>query len=744
MLSLGPGSSCDVCLEPFTENDKAPCSIPCGHVFCSTCLQSVERPTCPLCRQPFQARHIIKLHVDVESLRPPAAPHSLSAHSSPDETARHLQERIIILASSGATEEQTTQLTADCKGFLASVPKKMYADLRTAVNMLIYIAHVKKLYRTERQQTAALGRSNEGLSQELDRIKASVEALKLERRRLEQNAQADRDNAAAEHARIQEQLSKVEGQLVLMTEYNETAQNQLVLLNEELQRLRLEAEFSSPEGDSPADIPSDYPPELPQPALQWAPYPADLDRDPSAPFFTPWESVIEAQLPVVQDPCPPQDNKAVSMIPSTALPLCGAAGCPHSCNCTQIYLFSPGAQARAAAGNLARFGDSFQSGISLMREKRSRSRSRSLSRPRSRSLSRAPSPSASASPPEAMALSLNIPSSNPHAYALRGRLQDLLTDPSAPLSTSLPNMSSAHLPASPSPLAHEFRQSPSSSTRAPASRASPSPLPVPQPQPTSAGMTSSKTQLHPPMTYSGASSSRAPHPPMLYKAKEPASASAIHPPMVNSGGLTRERPSPSKSQTYPNPSLHPPMIYGPPTTPSPLPIDTRPPLYRSTSSTVSAESTPARPLSDKEKRRAEKSAARHPPMILPPSPSPASSSSSLSSTRMPAPPVVHAASASAYLQQQAPNPPAMPQPQPPQANKGATNSSSFTVLDRHIRQTERDVIAAYNTPGTNPSPAKPGPAPAQSSTHQSKSSSTRRIHTSGPTMQMAAADALLA
>ena len=34
MLCLGPGSVCDVCLEPFGSDLKAPCSIDCGHVFC--------------------------------------------------------------------------------------------------------------------------------------------------------------------------------------------------------------------------------------------------------------------------------------------------------------------------------------------------------------------------------------------------------------------------------------------------------------------------------------------------------------------------------------------------------------------------------------------------------------------------------------------------------------------------------------------------------------------------------------
>ncbi|KAJ6464812.1 hypothetical protein DFH09DRAFT_957634 [Mycena vulgaris] len=48
MLSLGPGSACDVCLEPFGAELKAPSSIPCGHVFCVECDDLRSLPHSPL------------------------------------------------------------------------------------------------------------------------------------------------------------------------------------------------------------------------------------------------------------------------------------------------------------------------------------------------------------------------------------------------------------------------------------------------------------------------------------------------------------------------------------------------------------------------------------------------------------------------------------------------------------------------------------------------------------------------
>jgi hypothetical protein len=152
MLSLGPGSACDVCLEPFGADVKAPCSIPCGHVFCVgyghsfslqahsangrslfslsfSCLQHIARPTCPLCRTPFEARHTIRLHLDLDNIHAPSATDDTPVPASTDDSARQLQKRITSVAVDGATEAQTNQLTEECKTFLHTVPRTMVRKL---------------------------------------------------------------------------------------------------------------------------------------------------------------------------------------------------------------------------------------------------------------------------------------------------------------------------------------------------------------------------------------------------------------------------------------------------------------------------------------------------------------------------------------------------------------------------------------------------------------------------------------
>ncbi|KAJ6482486.1 hypothetical protein C8R45DRAFT_303164 [Mycena sanguinolenta] len=205
MLSLGPGSACDVCLDPFGAESKAPCSITCGHVFCVNCLQQVSRPTCPMCRTPFDARHTIRLHIDLDNISPSSP--DIALPSNADDGARQLQNRITDLATNGATEAQSTQLTDECKRFLQTVPRDMYSDLRTSYKMLSYMCHVKRNFLDQ-------GREFKAVSQEVDRLKAALEVLKIEKRHLEH----ERDSFSLECERLHAQLDNAQAQMQLLTE----------------------------------------------------------------------------------------------------------------------------------------------------------------------------------------------------------------------------------------------------------------------------------------------------------------------------------------------------------------------------------------------------------------------------------------------------------------------------------------------------------------------------------------------
>ncbi|TDL20315.1 hypothetical protein BD410DRAFT_805110 [Rickenella mellea] len=73
MLTLDPNSSCDVCAEEYGLNNL-PSSIPCGHVLCNHCSETIcekaspRQPSlCPFCREPFTADSIRVIRVDCSS-----------------------------------------------------------------------------------------------------------------------------------------------------------------------------------------------------------------------------------------------------------------------------------------------------------------------------------------------------------------------------------------------------------------------------------------------------------------------------------------------------------------------------------------------------------------------------------------------------------------------------------------------------------------------------------------------------
>ncbi|KAJ7182806.1 hypothetical protein C8R43DRAFT_13386 [Mycena crocata] len=70
MLTLNPGSSCDVCAEEYGPH-CLPHSIPCGHVLCSSCCTTIAEktssrlsPACPFCRENFTSDSVRLIRMD--------------------------------------------------------------------------------------------------------------------------------------------------------------------------------------------------------------------------------------------------------------------------------------------------------------------------------------------------------------------------------------------------------------------------------------------------------------------------------------------------------------------------------------------------------------------------------------------------------------------------------------------------------------------------------------------------------
>ncbi|KAG1786953.1 uncharacterized protein HD556DRAFT_1504599 [Suillus plorans] len=70
MLTLSPGSICDVCAEEYNPH-CVPNSIPCGHIFCWSCCNKIVQKTsprlraaCPFCSEHFISGDVHLLHIN--------------------------------------------------------------------------------------------------------------------------------------------------------------------------------------------------------------------------------------------------------------------------------------------------------------------------------------------------------------------------------------------------------------------------------------------------------------------------------------------------------------------------------------------------------------------------------------------------------------------------------------------------------------------------------------------------------
>jgi hypothetical protein len=158
MLIVKASSSCDVCLEPFQLRPdsspvvRAPCAIDCGHIFCSTCIDSLARLACPLCRSYFDPRAVRRLHLDVAPRTPDVRP----AHSDNDNVAvskGDLKDRIISIVRNGADGGHYQALIQETCAWLKEHNPEEHWDLRALYLLLI---RYHQMHKDEQAATVTL------------------------------------------------------------------------------------------------------------------------------------------------------------------------------------------------------------------------------------------------------------------------------------------------------------------------------------------------------------------------------------------------------------------------------------------------------------------------------------------------------------------------------------------------------------------------------------------------------------
>ncbi|PFH48820.1 hypothetical protein AMATHDRAFT_49213 [Amanita thiersii Skay4041] len=149
MLTLQPGSACDVCAEEFGAH-RLPHCIPCGHVLCAACCSTIVEkspprlaPVCPFCREQFTHESIRLIRMDFTATgwgtprRLPVyeAPSDMHTdalarraerlllsdpHSKSRPDARRLEDKVVRVASKKTSVEEVSILQRELEDWLMS------------------------------------------------------------------------------------------------------------------------------------------------------------------------------------------------------------------------------------------------------------------------------------------------------------------------------------------------------------------------------------------------------------------------------------------------------------------------------------------------------------------------------------------------------------------------------------------------------------------------------------------------
>ncbi|KAG2095924.1 uncharacterized protein F5147DRAFT_763655 [Suillus discolor] len=206
MLVVHPASWCDVCLDLYSiSSDPAnsPHAIACGHIFCLTCLRSLLPSACPLCRKPFQADRIKKLHLANPPELDNAAQDAIDAHAS------LLLQRIALVSGEETPEPDVVEVVTEVQEWLQSQPDdpSSHMALRAAVSSL-------QRYKALQDQS--------------EREKAEYRRLRSQLRNNKRNADHDSKTSRAVEESLLSRIQEIENEHAL----------ELSQLHAELENLR--------------------------------------------------------------------------------------------------------------------------------------------------------------------------------------------------------------------------------------------------------------------------------------------------------------------------------------------------------------------------------------------------------------------------------------------------------------------------------------------------------------------------
>ncbi|GLB40939.1 putative ring finger [Lyophyllum shimeji] len=211
MLTLSPGSACDVCAEEYGPQCH-PHSIPCGHVLCASCCSTIVEktpsrllPVCPFCRETFTGDSVRLIRMDFNSSgwstprRMPPHPIEQSQAdfaemwarkterlllsdgcSRTRQEARRLEDKVAKVAAKKCSVEEVSTLHRELEEWLTSDVKDDQTALHLSAALLRAIL-MNHLAHSEASRNAKTVEAN--LKAKVDDLEITTEKLEAELRK---------------------------------------------------------------------------------------------------------------------------------------------------------------------------------------------------------------------------------------------------------------------------------------------------------------------------------------------------------------------------------------------------------------------------------------------------------------------------------------------------------------------------------------------------------------------------------
>ncbi|KAI0336999.1 hypothetical protein BDW22DRAFT_1041165 [Trametopsis cervina] len=227
MISLSPGSLCDVCAEEYGPHNY-PHSLPCGHILCLSCCNSIIEktsqrltPSCPFCRETFTSHDIRLIRMDFtptssgwstprggngvhEVIIESDGEDTLSAGLKSREQAKRLEYKVARVAAKKCSVEEVSTLHKELQEWLQSKvkPREQTSSLELSAALLraILMNHL-----AHSEATKAHRAIEAQLNQRLEETEMAKGKLEAELR----NMRADFSQTAQENQTLRAELNRL-------------------------------------------------------------------------------------------------------------------------------------------------------------------------------------------------------------------------------------------------------------------------------------------------------------------------------------------------------------------------------------------------------------------------------------------------------------------------------------------------------------------------------------------------------